>query len=79
MQTCNLLGVVEQKAGRLAEARAWYERSREIAVCRGDQPSIGTAAQNLGIVCQEEGETARKQGDEARARERFTEAARFRR
>ncbi|HND13697.1 MAG TPA: tetratricopeptide repeat protein, partial [Pseudomonadales bacterium] len=28
MRTCNLLGVVEQNAGRLAEARAWYERSR---------------------------------------------------
>jgi tetratricopeptide (TPR) repeat protein len=77
MRTCNLLGVVEQKAGRLAEARAWYERSRELAVRRGDQQSVGAAAQNLGIVCQKEGEAARKQGDEARARERFTEAARF--
>src|SRR5262249_4373378 len=31
MQTCNLLGVMEQQAGRLAEARAWCERSREMA------------------------------------------------
>jgi tetratricopeptide (TPR) repeat protein len=76
MQTCNLLGVVERKAGRLAEARAWYERSREIAERRGDQRVRGSAAQNLGVVSQLEGEAALKQGDEARARERFTEAAR---
>jgi tetratricopeptide (TPR) repeat protein len=77
MRTCNLLGSGELKAGRLAEARAWYERSREIAVRRAAQKSVGAAAQNLGIICQLEGEAARKQGDEARARERFTEAARF--
>lgn len=77
MRTCNSLGVVEQNACRLAEARTWYERSREMAVRRGDQQFMGAVAQNLGIVCQKEGEAARKQGDEARARERFTEAARF--
>jgi tetratricopeptide (TPR) repeat protein len=77
MDTCNLLGVVEEKAGRFAEARAWYERSREMAGRRGDQQAMGIAVQNLGIVCQEEGEAARKQGDEAGARERFAAAARF--
>ncbi len=77
MRTCNLLGVVEQKAARLAEARAWCERAREIAQRRGDQQVMGGAAQNLGVICQLEGEAARKQGDDTRARERFTEAARF--
>ncbi|HEY2738326.1 MAG TPA: tetratricopeptide repeat protein, partial [Thermoanaerobaculia bacterium] len=32
MLTYNSLGLVEQKMGRLAEARAWYEKSRELAV-----------------------------------------------
>ncbi len=77
MRTCNLLGVVEQNANRLAEARAWYERSRELAERRGDGTAVGAAAQNLGIVCQQEGEAARKRGDEVGASERFTEAARF--
>ena len=37
-------------AGRLAEARAWYEKSRELAVQLKDQPGLGEAAQNIGIV-----------------------------
>ena len=41
MRTYNLLGVAEQKAGRLAEARAWYEKSRELAVQLKDQPGLG--------------------------------------
>jgi tetratricopeptide (TPR) repeat protein len=77
MQTCNLLGAVEHRQGRLAEARAWYERSREIAEKRGAKSSLGVALQNLGIVCQEEGEAAREAGDEAAAREHFQEAARL--
>ena len=52
MRTYNLLGVSEQKAGRLAEARAWYGKSRELAVQLKDQPGLGHAAQNIGIVCQ---------------------------
>jgi tetratricopeptide (TPR) repeat protein len=75
MRTYNLLGVTEQKAGRLAEARAWYEKSRELAVHLKDQPGLGQAAHNLGIVCQEEGEAARAGGDEPAARRHF-EAAR---
>src|SRR5262249_11332101 len=75
MRTCNALGLVEQNAGRLAEARAWCERSREIAERRGDQKAMGIAAQSLGMVFSSEGETARKQGDDASARERFTKAA----
>ena len=77
LKTCNLLGVVECKAGRRSEARAWYERCREIAQRRGDTASLGTAAQNIGIVCQQEGEAARQRGDEATARQRFAEAERF--
>jgi len=76
MQTYNLLGVAEQKSGRLAEARAWYEKSRELAIQLKDQPGLGQAAQNIGIVCQQEGEAARKRGDEAAARRHFEEARR---
>ena len=75
MQTCNLLGEVERKQGRLSEAREWYERSREIAARRGDKDSLGAAAQNIGIVCQQEGQAAREAGDEATAVERFQQAA----
>ena len=74
MLTYNSLGVVEQASGRLAEARAWYERSRQLAVELNDQPGIGRAAQNIGIVCQLEGEAARAQGDEAAARRSFQAA-----
>jgi tetratricopeptide (TPR) repeat protein len=77
VRTCNLLGVVERKAGRLSEAREWYERSREIAQRRGDTESLGVAAQNIGSLCQEEGEAARQRGDEASARQRSAEAERF--
>ncbi len=37
---------------------------------------MGQAAQNIGIVCQEEGEAARERGDEAAARRHFEEARR---
>lgn len=73
MQIYNSLGLVEQQAGRLAEARAWYEKSRELAGQLKDQVGIGQAAQNLGIVWQLEGEAARERGDEATARRYFEE------
>lgn len=76
MRTYNLLGVAEKKVGRLAEARAWYEKSRELALKLKNQPSLGAAAQNIGIVCQEEGKTALEQGDEPTARLHFEEARR---
>lgn len=75
MLSCNLLGVVEQHAGRLAEARGWYERAREIALRRKDQRAVGNAAQNLGIVRQLEAEAARERGNETGAWEHLTEAA----
>jgi tetratricopeptide (TPR) repeat protein len=75
MRTYNALGAAEQNAGRLGEARAWYEKSRELAVQLQDQPCLGQAAQNIGIVCQQEGEAARERGDELAARQHF-EAAR---
>ena len=77
MRSYNLLGVAERHAGRLAEARAWYEKSRELAVQLQDQPGLGQAAQNIGIVCQEEGEAARQRGDEPAARQHFEAARRF--
>ena len=76
MQTYNLLGVVEKNVGRLAEARAWYEKSRLLAMALKDQPGLGGAAQNIGIVCQLEGEAAREQGDEPTARRSFQAALR---
>jgi tetratricopeptide (TPR) repeat protein len=77
MRTCNLLGAGVHRQGHPSEARAWYERSREIAQRRGDTESLGAAAQNIGIVCQHEGEAARQHGDEATALQRFVEAERF--
>ena len=74
MQTCNLLGVVDYNQGRLTEARTWYERSREIAQGLGAISALATAAQNIGIVRQEEGEAAREQGREPEARRCFEEA-----
>ena len=76
MRTHNALGVLERRAGRLAEARAWYEKSREIALDLADQPSLSDAAQNIGIVCQDEGEAELKRGDEVAARRHFQDALR---
>jgi tetratricopeptide (TPR) repeat protein len=76
LRTCNLLGAVEQRAGRLAGARAWYERSRRLAKQRGDWPMVGVAAHNLGTVCQQEALALRTEGAEDRARDRLGEAAR---
>jgi tetratricopeptide (TPR) repeat protein len=77
MQICNLLGNVEAELRRRSEAKAWYERSYEIAQRRGDTRGLVNAAQNIGIVCQEEGEAALQRGDEASARQWFAEAERF--
>jgi tetratricopeptide (TPR) repeat protein len=76
MRTYNLLGVVEQKAGRLAEARAWFERSRELAVLLKHQPGLAAAAQNIGIGLQLIGEAAREKGDEPAARRHFEDSRR---
>jgi tetratricopeptide (TPR) repeat protein len=77
MQTYNHLGVVELKEGRLAEARAWHEKSAQLAVHLRDSFSLGHAVQNVGIVCQREGEVARERGDERAARLSFYAALRF--
>lgn len=76
MRTYNLLGVVDQKAGRLAEARAWYQKSRELALLL-DHSILGATDQNTGVVWQLEGEAARKRGDELTARRCFEAARRF--
>src|SRR5436853_5719762 len=41
-----------------------------------DQVGLTAAAQNIGIVCQEEGEAARERGDEPAARQHFETARR---
>jgi tetratricopeptide (TPR) repeat protein len=77
MRTCNLLGVAEMHRDRLSEARAWYERCREIAQRRGNTELLAAVAQNIGIVCQKEGEKTQQREDEATAQQRFTEAEGF--
>src|SRR4051812_11532562 len=72
----NLLGVTEHKGGRLAGARAWYEKSRELAMQLKDQVGLCQVAQNIGIVYQQEGEAARERGDEPAAQWAFKEAFR---
>jgi len=63
--------------GRLSEARAWYERAREIAQRRGNTELLAAVTLNIGIVCQKEGEKAQQRGDEATAQQRFTGAEGF--
>jgi tetratricopeptide (TPR) repeat protein len=77
MRTCNLLGGIEHFQGRLSEARVWYERSCEIARSRGDTEATGVASHNIGFVCRQEGEAARRRGDEATAQQQFGEAEHF--
>jgi tetratricopeptide (TPR) repeat protein len=77
MRTCSLLGIVERDQGRLAEASAWNERSREIAESIGNLVGLSAAAQNSAIVCQYEGEKAHQQGREQEAVQHFEEAKRF--
>lgn len=77
MRACNALGRLEQEQARSSEARSWFERSREIAVRLGDLITQADTAQNIGIVCQEDGESARKEGREAEARVHFQEARRY--
>jgi tetratricopeptide (TPR) repeat protein len=54
MRTCNGLGVVEHQEGRRAEARAWYERSLEIARALNDPKSLAAARQNIANLDAEE-------------------------
>ena len=76
MLTYSFLGGAEDDAGRLAEAQAWYEKSRELALNLNDQRGLGQAAQNIGVVFQKKGEAARELGDETAARLHFEEALR---
>jgi tetratricopeptide (TPR) repeat protein len=76
MRTYNLLGVIEHEAGRLAEARAWYEKSRELAKQLRDQGGLGAAAQNIGALWYLEGKAARERGNELIARRHLGEARR---
>lgn len=76
MQTYNSIGLLEADGGRLTVARAWYEKARELAMRLKDQVGLAQVAQNIGIICQMEGEAARLQGDEPAARRNFEEAIR---
>ena len=76
MQIYSLLGVVEQIAGRLPEAIAWHEKSRQLAVSFNNMGGVGVSAQNLGNVYRQEGEAARAQGNETAAQLLFQAALR---
>jgi tetratricopeptide (TPR) repeat protein len=77
MQICNQLGNVEVHAGRLSEAKAWYERSYEIAQRLGDTVQLDGITHNFGLVCHLQGEVALQLGDEATAWQRLAEAEHF--
>jgi hypothetical protein len=54
MRTCNLLGVAEEEASRLPEARAWFAHARQIAEARGDKQLLGavlTNTVNIDSIC----------------------------
>jgi tetratricopeptide (TPR) repeat protein len=76
MRAYNLLGLDDRKAGRLAEARAWYEKAHEFAGRLNDQAGLANAAQNISALRQMEGENARVLGDEPAALRHFEEARR---
>jgi len=74
MRTYNLLGLVERNQGRLPEARAWYEKSHDLAQRLNDQLSLGAAALNIGTVCRLEGDATAKHGHRSTAIERYRAA-----
>jgi len=76
MRVYNLLGLDDRKAGRLAEARAWYETAHELAGQRKDEAGLRAAARHIGAIRQLEGEGARILGDEPAALRHFEEARR---
>lgn len=76
MQTYHLLGLVEQKAGRLGEARAWHQKSRDLAMQLKDQVGLSAAILNIGSVYREESKIARERGEESAARHYLEEALR---
>lgn len=76
MRAYNLLALDDRKAGRLAEARAWYETAHELAGQRKDQAGLREAARHIGAIRQLEGEGARILGDEPAALRHFEEARR---
>lgn len=75
--TCNVLGAIEERQGRLTEARSWHERSYEIYRRRGDVVGQADATRHLGVVSQLEGEADREDGRENEARKHFEDARRF--
>jgi tetratricopeptide (TPR) repeat protein len=77
MQTYHLLGQVESSADRLAEALACYKNAHSLATELKDDRSLFGASENIGIVCKQQGELARKWGDEAAALRHFEEARKF--
>jgi len=46
----NLLGVIQNRAETPKEALAWFQKAKTLAVELNDVPSLGKAAQNMGIA-----------------------------
>jgi tetratricopeptide (TPR) repeat protein len=74
MRTCNLLGVAEEEASRLPEARAWFAHARQIAEARGDKQLLGAVLTNTVNIDIGEGLAARTNGDESAAHRYFQSA-----
>jgi hypothetical protein len=62
MQTFNLLGTAELGSNRSGEARAWFSKSRRLALKLNDPRALSTAVQNIGIVCQEKEKLLARRG-----------------
>lgn len=73
-QIYNSLGLLERRAGRLAEARVWHEKSREQAVKLKEHIVLGQTLHNLAIIWTEEGKFAQSIGNIIAAREHFQKA-----
>jgi tetratricopeptide (TPR) repeat protein len=69
--------MVDQKSGRFAEARSWYEKAREMALRLMDHPTLCSVTHNLGLVMKEVGMASAREGDEPAAREHFEAARQF--
>lgn len=76
MRTYGILGGIEFAEGRAAEAKAWYERSYEVAQRRGDTVGVSAAAWNIGVASKMMGEAASQRGDGPTAKQHFAEAKR---
>jgi len=58
MRSCDLLATAERQRGQLEAAKAWYARSRELALRLHDRAQLAANAHNVGILYQTRAERA---------------------